>query len=213
MNTDRCILFQGDSITDANRSRQDGNDTSGLHLGRGYAMLIAAQLGRMGDRSCFRNLGISGNRVTDLYARVKEHVWNHKPDILSILIGVNDTGHEFTRSAGVEIERYHRIYDLLLQETHQRLPDCRLVLCDPFVLPCGMVQDAWRNDIDQRCQIVGQLAQEMGAVHVPLQQVFDQALQIAPAEHWSTDGVHPSPAGHALIAQSWLDVVQAAGWL
>ncbi|TVR10123.1 MAG: lysophospholipase [Planctomycetota bacterium] len=213
MSTTRCILFQGDSITDAKRSRQDGNDVHGLHLGCGYAMLIAAQLGREGDLSCFRNLGISGNRITDLYARIKEHGWNHQPQLLSILIGVNDTWHEFMRSAGVDIARFARVYSMLLNDTRQRLPACQLVLCDPFVLPCGVVEDEWRADIDQRRRVVRELAHETGAIHVPLQDAFDHALGIAAAEHWAADGVHPTPAGHALIAETWLAAVRKAGWL
>ena len=213
MSTRRCIIFQGDSITDAKRGRQDGNDVEGLHLGSGYAMLIAAQLGRQGDRSCFRNLGVSGNRVTDLYARIKEHGWNHHPQMLSILIGVNDTWHEFSRGAGVDIARYRRVYRMLLDDTRERLPACQLVLCDPFVLPCGVVEDDWRADVDQRRVVVRELAKDIGAIHVPLQDTFDGALEIAEASHWATDGVHPTPAGHALIAEAWLQAVRGAGWL
>lgn len=213
MSQQRCILFQGDSITDAKRSRMDGNDVEGRDLGCGYAMLIAAHCGRQGDTSCFRNLGISGNRVTDLYARIKEHAWNHAPDILSILIGVNDTWHGFQRSAGVSITRYQRVYDMLLEETRQLLPQCQLVLCDPFVLPCGVVGDGWRADVDQRRQVVSALAQQYNAIHVPLQDHFDRALELAPAAHWAEDGVHPTPAGHALIAEAWLAAVNKAGCL
>jgi lysophospholipase L1-like esterase len=207
------LLFQGDSITDTGRDKTaDGGDdvaNRGRPLGSGYAMMVAAHL--WADHADWkldiRNCGISGNRIVDLYARSKEHIWNLAPATLSILIGVNDTWHEFGRRAGVDQERFARMYRMLLADTKARLPGVRFVLCEPFVLPCGVVVAGWREDVDQRRATVRALALEFDAVFVPLQDVFDAALATAPAAHWAADGVHPTPAGHLLMARAWMRAV------
>lgn len=202
------ILFQGDSITDAGRNRgKEG--PGGEHLGSGYAMMASAELLSSDASLEIRNLGVSGNRVTDLYARAKENIWNLKPDLLSILIGVNDTWHEFSRGAGVDIKRYARVYRTLLEETKERLPQIRFVLCEPFVLDCGVVTPEWRIEVDQRRDVVAQLASDFDAVLVPFQEMFDEATKEASPAHWAGDGVHPSPAGHHRMAKMWLDKVKA----
>jgi acyl-CoA thioesterase I len=211
---DDRILFQGDSITDCGRNKQeDGNGpaVAGRDLGAGYAMIVAAHLAadQPSANYTFRNLGISGNRIVDLAARAHEHIWNLQPTVLSILLGVNDTWHAFKRQAGVDVPRYARTYRHLLDDTRQRLPSVRLVLCEPFVLPCGEVGAGWREEIDQRRQVVADLAADFQAVLVPFQTVFDAACQHAPAAHWAHDGVHPTPAGHLLMARAWLQAVGA----
>jgi len=206
------ILFQGDSITDAGRNRgpEGPNDSLGKDLGKGYAMIAAAELLSQNPSLQIHNLGISGNRITDLYARAKEHIWNLEPDLLSILIGVNDTWHEFSRKAGVDVPRYARLYRTLLEETRERLPKIRFVLCEPFVLGCGVVTEAWRKEVDQRRQVVAKLAKDFDAVLVPFQDLFDQAIKEAPPEHWAGDGVHPSAAGHHRMARMWLERVRSS---
>jgi len=203
------VLFQGDSITDAGRNRGQGgdNENPGKHLGGGYAMIAAAELLSQFPDLEVRNLGISGNRVTDLYARTKEHIWNLEPDLLSILIGVNDTWHEFSRAAGVDVARYARIYRTLLDETKERLPNIKFVLCEPFVLNCGVVTSEWRTEVDQRREVVAELARDFDAILVPYQELFDEAIKEAPPEHWAADGVHPSPAGNYRMAKMWLERV------
>jgi len=204
------LLFQGDSITDAARNRSGENAVEGRDLGRGYAMQVAAHLAcdRPGSGVDVRNLGISGNRIVDLHARIKEHCWNLIPDVLSILIGINDTWHERNRRAGVEVERYAEVYRLLLEETRARLPDLRLVLCEPFVLDCGVVESDWREEVDRRRAVVAQLAEAFDARLVGFQDAFDRACDDAPPEHWAEDGVHPTPAGHLLMARTWLAAVE-----
>lgn len=208
LKADTKLLFQGDSITDGARHRGEGPaDPSGEHLGCGYAMITAAKLTLSKPEMVIRNLGISGNRITDLYARAKEHIWNLEPEVLSILIGVNDTWHERSRSAGVEVERYAKVYRNLLEETKARLPNISFVLCDPFVLDCGVVTEGWREEVDERRAVVRELATDFSTLHVPFQDAFDRALEVAPPAHWAGDGVHPTPAGHLLMSEAWLDVV------
>jgi lysophospholipase L1-like esterase len=204
------VLFQGDSITDCGRNRgDDAGDSLGRHLGCGYAAFVSGRVlaDRPSDGLEFFNLGISGNRIVDLAARIKEHGWNLKPTVLSILIGVNDTWHGFSRNAGVELARFERTYRHLLEDSRHALPGLRFVLCEPFVLPCGVVGPGWKEDVDKRRAIVVGLASEFDAVFVPFQSVFDEACRLAPATHWAPDGVHPSPAGHQLMADAWLSAV------
>ena len=175
-------------------------------LGNGYAQFIAGQLtARMPERDFqIHNRGISGNRVVDLYARWKVDAINLKPDMISILVGVNDTWHEKNYSNGVEPERYGIIYRMLLEWTREALPDTKLVLCEPFVLCTGAVSADWLPEIARRGEIVRELAEEYEAVYVPFQRVFDRAATLAPDKYWLPDGVHPSPAGHQLMADAWI---------
>ena len=212
--TSRLIL-QGDSITDGNRPKTNDqnpeSDSVGRGLGCGYANLIGSQLAFQYAESPIdiRNLGISGNRVTDLAARAQEHIWNLEPTHLSILIGVNDTWHHYKRGAGVDHLRYGRTYRHLLEDSRERFPNLNLILCEPFILPCGEVADGWEEDLDVRRQMVRQLAKDFDAVFVPFQEAFDAACQRAAPRYWAHDGVHPSPAGHHLMAQTWFEAVNA----
>jgi lysophospholipase L1-like esterase len=204
------ILFQGDSITDCGRNRDAAGKVNDLcGLGQGYAMMVAAELlsNRPSDSLRVFNRGISGNRVVDLYARIQGDILNLKPDVLSILIGVNDTWHGKNPdwSNGVAIPKYERIYRDLLNEVREALPNVKFVLCEPFVLRCGVVLDDWVEEINERRAVVAKLAKEFGAVLVPLQSMFDAAVKLAPPEYWAPDGVHPSAAGHHIMAKGWLE--------
>lgn len=209
INPNSTILFQGDSITDAGRNREISDANIGAALGAGYVNLIAARLlqARPQDNLHIFNRGISGNRVTDLYARWKVDGINLRPDLISILIRVNDTWHEFMYGNGVEVDRYTTVYRMLLEYTKQRLPEVQLVLCEPFVLACGVVTDGWIAEMAARRQVVRQLADEFGAIYVPFQSMFDTALAQAEPAEWAADGVHPTPAGHRLMADAWLAAV------
>lgn len=208
MNIEQCrvILFQGDSITDCGRDRSaEANPNHNTALGPGYVGKIGgALLAEYPSRNLqIFNRGIGGNRVVDLYARWKFDAVNLSPDLISILIGVNDTWHEFGSQNGVELDRYEQVYRMLLEYTRARLPEVQFVLCEPFVLLTGVVTPEWQVEIAARREIVVRLAQEFGAVFVPFQKMFDEALQEAPAEYWTSDGVHPTPAGHTRMAAFW----------
>lgn len=200
------ILFQGDSVTDAGRTMlPDSND----RLGWGYPLFIAGQIGsRYPDKGFeFVNRGVSGNRVVDLYARWKADALNLRPDLISILIGINDTWHEKGSQNGVEPERYERVYRELLSWTRKVLPDVKLVLCEPFMLPFGSAAEDWVDEMKERDAIVKDLALEFGALFVPFQQVIDDATGRADGPHWLVDGVHPTTPGHALLADTWIEAV------
>jgi lysophospholipase L1-like esterase len=204
------ILFQGDSITDGGRSR---NEDLNHVMGHGYAYLVAARLGadhpELGLR--FLNRGCSGNRVVDMYGRWREDALNLKPDVISILIGVNDVGSEFKRNAGVPAAKYEKVYRLVLEESREALPGVRFVLLEPFCVPVRQEDEHGRNvraELDRRRPIVARLAREFDAVFVPLQDMFDAACRTSGVEYWLWDGAHPTPAGHELIARAWRSAVK-----
>jgi lysophospholipase L1-like esterase len=203
------VLFQGDSITDAGRDRNQTGPNGGL--GGGYPLFIAGA--SLSKRPCaglsFLNRGISGNRIVDLYARWKSDCLNLHPDFLSILVGVNDTWHEQQFQNGVEPARFEQIYRLLLEWTRRERPRLRLILCEPFVLPCGHVTSEWTREMKIRQEIVRQLAADFDACFVPFQSMFDQCRNEAPAEYWARDGVHPTLPGHLRMAELWQKSVGA----
>ena len=213
-NAGSVVLFQGDSITDCGRSREDKhaskpNDARGL--GRGYASLAAAGLmveAAPEDVSVF-NRGISGNKVFQLADRWQKDCLDLAPDLVSILIGVNDIWHKRGGNYDGTVERYEGDYDALLQRTRDALPEVKLVVCEPFVLRCGAVDDSWFPEFDGYRAAARRVAEKHGAVFVPFHSMFEDALAIGPPELWAGDGVHPSSAGAALMAQAWLRAVGA----
>ena len=205
------IVFQGDSSTDFGRSREEAGSLSS-QLGYGYANLAASRW--LSDEPArgltFINRGISGNRVVDLYARWKVDTLNFRPDLISILIGVNDVWHEFARANGVEADRYEEVYRMLLKWTKKVLPGVKLLIMEPFLLPEeNRTEPGFREEVEARAAAAKRVAAEFGAAFLPLQKAFDDACKLAPAEYWLYDGVHPAPAGHQLIADLWLPAAKA----
>ena len=207
----KVILFQGDSITDGNR----GRNTDPNHImGHGYAFSIASRLGAKYPKKKlnFYNRGVSGNKVNDLATRWQKDTLDLKPDVLSILVGVNDSASVvFKRDPIIPVEEYEKGYRALLDQTKTQFPDIQFILCEPFILKVGKVKDNWEayhNDISQRQVIVKKLAEQYNAVFVELQKVFDKACKKAPADYWIWDGVHPTVAGHELITRKWLKMAK-----
>jgi len=200
------IIFQGDSITDFGRNRT-GEGSGSSQLGYGYANLAASRwLRDEPERDlAFINRGVSGNRVVDLYARWKVDTLNFRPDLISILIGVNDVWHEFSSQNGVEAGRYEEVYRMLLRWTRAVLPEVKLLIMEPFLLPvASRIEPGFREEVETRAAAAKRVAAEFGAAFLPLQKPLDEACKRAPAEYWLHDGVHPAPAGHQLIADLWL---------
>ena len=193
------VLFQGDSITDGNRGRSaDPNHI----LGHGYVFIIAARHGAQfpAARIEFINRGISGNTVAQLQQRWQKDTLELKPDLLSILMGVNDHGR------GVPLDEFEQTYDALLTETKAAIPKLKLVLCEPFLLPVGRKKEdyeSFKADIHKRQKVVQRLAEKHSAALVKFQSAFDLACLRAPAEHWIWDGVHPTYSGHQIMADEW----------
>ena len=205
------ILFQGDSITDGNRGR---NEDPNHIMGHGYAFSIASRIGADYPEKNYKfyNRGISGHKITDLESRWQKDTLDLKPDMLSILVGVNDAASVvFNRPLVVPVEKYEETYDSLLEQTQSQFPEIRFVLCEPFILKVGKVAENWEvyhADIDKRREVVKKLAAKFDAVFVPSQEVLNKACEKAPAEYWMWDGVHPTVAGHELLAREWLKQVE-----
>lgn len=206
----KLVLFQGDSITDANRNREMER-----YMGHGYALMAAGVLGaEYPGEYTFLNRGVSGNRSVDLYARIKQDIINLKPDYLSILIGVNDVWHEYTRKNGVSADKYELICSLLIEEIKQALPDIKIMILEPFVLQGSKTSTTdefpgrWEHfstEVPLRAQAAKRIAEKYGLVFVPLQETFNHAQELECAEeYWLADGVHPTAAGHELIKRAWL---------
>jgi lysophospholipase L1-like esterase len=206
------ILFQGDSITDGGRQRA-GLDYNHI-MGQDYAYIIAAEIGAQHPELDlnFINRGISGNTVLDLAARWQEDTLSIKPNFLSILIGINDTIHSGDRAESVE--QYKDTYDKLLATTIASLPNTRIVLGEPFILPVGKYKESYSTMLAQ-VKLRQQVVFELGAkYHLPVvryQDALNLACKTTPADHWSWDGIHPTYAGHGLMVQEWLKTV-AAWW-
>ncbi len=199
------ILFQGDSITDSGRNRAAADPNVSSALGTGYPLLVAAAaLAAYPDRGLrFYNRGVSGNKVPDLERRWADDTLALSPDILSILIGVNDFWHTLGQGYTGTVEDYERQYSALLDRTRAALPQVRLIVLEPFVLRCGAVDDRWFPEFDERRAAAARVARHARATFVPLQQVFDDLARRTGPQYWAADGVHPTPAGHAVIAERW----------
>lgn len=204
LNNNDVVLFQGDSITDWGRNREDG-----ASLGVGYSLMAASRVGHLYPEKniTFLNRGIGGNRTIDLQERWDTDCLDLKPNVLSIMIGINDTWRRYDNNENTPVEQYEARYRDLLQRATDKL-DVKLIMMEPFVLPVPEDRKLWRTDLDPKIHVVRQLAREFGAVLVPLDGLFAEASTKADPAFWTPDGVHPSPAGHALIAEAWL---KAAG--
>lgn len=202
---DERVLFQGDSITDGNRGRTaDPNHI----LGHGYAFVIAARhAAAYPERGLtFLNRGISGNRVADLAARWQADALDLRPTTLSVLVGINDVGVNFSKNLPVDVAAYETTYDQLLADARRALAGVRFVLLEPFFLPgkgTAARLDEWSHLVGQMREVVARLGAKYDAPVVRLQQTFDGALKRAPIDYWIWDGVHPTYAGHQLIADAW----------
>ena len=206
----KTILFQGDSITDAGRTR-----TENRFPGSGYPTLVAGRVGvsHPGEFE-FINRGISGNRIVDLYARIKKDFINLKPDIASILIGINGVWHEISEQNGVSAEKFEKVYDLMMSELKEALPKTKFLILEPFVMqgsvtcPCDKHPDRWeiyQRETPLRAQAARRIAEKYNAEFVPLQERFNEASKNVPSSYWLMDGVHPTVCGHGLIADAWIE--------
>ena len=203
------ILFQGDSITDAGRTRSRIGPNSLDGLGFGYARKIADALLANYPEGYLQlyNRGVSGDLIRDMISRWEGDSLRLLPDLISILIGVNDTWNQVLLGMGSDPEQYREIFHKILAETRQSLPNTRLVLCEPFLLLTGEVTREWSADITRRQGIVRDLADEFNAIFVPFQSALDQAAQQVSAYLLLEDGVHPTDRGHQVLADCWMKTV------
>ena len=205
------ILFQGDSITDAGRDKKNQIANQQKALGAGYAWMAASHLLIKNPQLnlTIHNRGISGNKVHQLANRWDKDCLDLKPDILSIMIGVNDIWHGLNGKYEGTVKTYEDDFLNLMERTRKALPKTQFVICEPFVLRCGAVNDKWFPEFDRYRAAARKVADQNNATFVPFQSMFDEAVQYAPPKHWAGDGVHPSSHGASLMAHFWTQSVQA----
>ena len=203
------ILFQGDSVTDNYRVRTVADANIDRALGAGYPYLIASsELREHPDAGfAFFNRGVSGNKIPDLEARWQTDTLDLKPDVLSILIGVNDFWHTILNGYTGTLESYEKHYQALIDETRRALPDTRFVIMEPFALRGKFVDDRWYPAFAGYQAAARRVAHASGAQFVELQDAFNKASARTGPRYWTADGVHPTPAGHELIAEHWRKTV------
>jgi lysophospholipase L1-like esterase len=211
LHPDDVILFQGDSITDANRDKKQLGPNSNPGMGSGYALLAGSELlmRNQGKNLQLFNRGISGDKVFQLADRWDEDCFKLKPNVLSILVGVNDywavKKHGYTGT----IETYRTDFKRLLEHTKQMLPDVKLIIGEPYaVIGVKEVDAAWYPEFDKFRAAARELADQFDAGFIPYQAVYDKAIKAAPGGYWTVDGVHPNIAGINLMAHAWLEVIK-----
>lgn len=194
------ILFQGDSVTDAGRDRSDPHN-----LGPGYPFFSAE-----GVRSQFPeldleflNLGISGNRTSDLLARWQEDCIDLQPDVFSILIGINDTWRRFDENKPTLAGEFETNYRRLLEAVRTKT-QAKILMLEPFLLSVDPVKETWRFDLDEKIQIIRKLSREYADVYIPLDGLFAAHCVDHEPSYWSDDGVHPNENGARLIAEYYI---------
>lgn len=205
------ILFQGDSITDGNRGRN--SDPNHIH-GHGYQYILASEIlaENLGKNVTVYNRGISGNRIADLYARWIEDCLNLKPTVLSILIGVNELIFQYDHNCGASPERFKKTYRTLIEEVLEKNPDTKIIIMEPFFgkhreeAPGEYI----KSNIGFYQKASKEIAEEFNLIFVPLQEVFDEASKNCDIFELLWDGVHPTTAGHQLIARQWKKCVENA---
>ena len=205
------ILFQGDSITDAGREKKNELANNSRSFGSGYAFLAASSLLKEFPEKelTIYNRGISGNKVYQLADRWEKDCLSLKPDILSILIGVNDYWHFRNGKYNGTVEIYENDFRKLLQQTKKILPNVKLVICEPYyVLNTSAVDQSWVEPMKEYQAAAKRIAVEFHTVWVPFQKVYDEAIKYAPATYWTADGVHPAMPGAQLMAEAWLRAVE-----
>jgi lysophospholipase L1-like esterase len=208
--TNKVVLFQGDSITESARTKRKENTPNDPEsLGSGYVLLAAGAL--LDEYSNIRpiiyNRGISGNKVFQLAERWDKDCIELKPNLISILVGVNYFWNIPDGAYKGALEIYQNDYLALLERTKKALPEVTLVICEPFALKCGVVNQKWFPAFDGYRDAAKKVAAEFKTIFVPFQSAFDKVVENSPPQYWAADGVHPTLAGSHLMAKTWLKTV------
>ena len=207
------IVFQGDSITDAGRNREDF-----YSLGYGYPLLVAAALtADIPDTYEYINRGVGGDLLADLYARRQSDLLDLQPDYLSLFIGTNDAWAELDQGRPIETAAFEQMYVALLEEIFATCPQTKVMLLSPYIIE-GLFSrntdeqpdrlNQFRAHVASRIAVVRRLAEKYNLPFVDMQAVFDAACARADAACWTGDGAHPTPGGHELIKRAWLQAFE-----
>ncbi|MDO9628434.1 MAG: SGNH/GDSL hydrolase family protein [Acholeplasmataceae bacterium] len=190
------ILFQGDSITDCNRLKT----THGL--GEGYVYFISKEF----QEHEIINRGISGNRMSHLKKRWIEDTIKINPDLLTILIGINDVWHMHVFRTKFSIDKFEKNYRELLDLALKNNPELKIILMTPFNLPIGNYRSSWNKEFDLIMNVCHKLAMDYKLPLVNLHETIQIASYTTKPEKLLYDGVHPTPLGHEIIKNEWIQV-------
>jgi len=208
---EQVILFQGDSITDSGRNKEDTGFNTARNLGSGYPLLAGAAILNKYEALNLKiyNKGISGNKVFQLAERWDKDCLELKPDVLSVLIGVNDIWHKLNGTYNGTAEIYRNDYIALLERTIKALPNVKLIICEPFAVKgVKAVDDKWYPEFFDYQKAAKDIARQFRATFIPFQSVFDETQKRAPGSYWTGDGVHPTLAGAQLMAKAWMKAIE-----
>ena len=199
---DGVLVIQGDSITDAGRFGDPEQ------LGVGYSRMVAKYIANFYPELSMKvyNKGISGNRSKDLVARWQVDTLDLKPTVVTILIGINDTWRAFDSNDPTSVEEYAKNCEIIMKQTKDA--GASLIILEPFAVPTGVVTDAWRADIEPKIHALRKLALKYADAYIPLDGIFYNLSVDAAPEIWTADGVHPSFAGHRIIAKEIIKVLE-----
>lgn len=196
----KTFLFQGDSVTDANRDRDNDND-----LGLGYPKIVAEKLTELyPDEFSFINRGVSGDTSACIYARMGTDIINIKPDYMSILVGFNDFSHLINNDDGIPSHRYEQLLCMLIEDVTKAFPNIKIIILEPYALKGISTAEKWSElypGVQKNAVIAKSVAQKYGLSFVPLQSVFDSLCLLKPSDYWLIDGIHPTHHGHEIIAE------------
>ena len=199
------ILFQGDSITDAGRDKRNYHD-----MGRGYPKYASEAISESFSDIDFEfiNFGISGNRTSQLFDRLYKDAIAFQPDIISILIGINDIWHTYgAEKIATTDEQFALNYRCILERLKKET-NAKIVILAPFLLDAEPYE-GMRADLERRLPTVRALAEEFADVYIPLDKHFEEALKTQPEPlFYSGDGVHPNDNGRMFIGKLYADAVQ-----
>jgi lysophospholipase L1-like esterase len=195
------LLFTGDSITDSGR-----RDAATAPLGTGYVRMLADELAATGDRTII-NTGIGGNRAVDLESRWQFDVLDHRPDVLTVMIGINDTWRRYDANNPTSAETFEQHYRDILTRSRAKLTG-QIVLFEPFLVEVTDAQRSWRDDLNPKIDVVRALAAEFDTELIPTDALMTAAAEELGAAAVAGDGVHPTDAGHRLLADAWLERVE-----
>lgn len=201
------ILFMGDSITDAGRYWQDEgvNPEHESSLGDGYANMVATtlQIQYPDLKLKFFNRGIGGNKASDLKERWQTDCLDLKPDVLTLMIGINDTWSFFAGGDEVTAAEFEEHIEAIIKKT---IDECqtKIVIIEPFLLPYSYGSDDWRADFSAKIQVLRKVARKYQLGYIPLDGLFAEAATVVPMCELVSDGVHPTIKGHRLMAKALL---------
>ncbi len=197
------ILFFGDSITDALRDRE--HDFWLGSYGCGFVRDLTVRLMNEDAGNKIYNRGISGDKITDLNARIQQDVWDVEPDLISMLVGVNDVWHKINDQNGTPIEQFEQVYSNMITETKQKLPNAKIVLLEPFVLKGNATQERYSEFVEvfDFAKVVKALAKKHDLPFITLQKKLNKLTENTPTHVYLSDGVHPTVLGAKVIADEW----------